>query len=172
MWNRELLPYRYLIKRDIPAVMSGHLAFPNVTGEIIPASLSGYFLNNILRERMGFEGIIITDDMRMAGAIAKAKDTPSACIQAIEAGNDLIMISHGTDIYERVWDRMYSKMENDPLFRSKVKKAVERILEIKLRYLRSENRVPLYPDRKEIEENIPSGEAEEYFLTRHADLLQ
>ncbi|MFO7849071.1 MAG: glycoside hydrolase family 3 N-terminal domain-containing protein, partial [Spirochaetia bacterium] len=67
LWDRELLPYRFLIKRDIPAIMSGHLSFPIIEKDI-PASLSPYFLEEVLRERMGFSGIVITDDMRMYGA--------------------------------------------------------------------------------------------------------
>ncbi len=164
LWNRELLPYRYLIKRGLPAVMSGHLAFPGITGKVIPASLSPFFLTGILRNKLGFKGIIITDDMRMAGATSLTKDIPEACMKAVEAGNDIILISHGTEIYDEVWDKMSNLMKTDPDFREKVRKAARKILTIKLKYLKGENRVPLYPDVKEIEENIPAPEAEDFFF--------
>ncbi len=164
LWNRELLPYRYLVKKELPAIMSGHLAFPEITGEIEPASLSHYFLTGLLREKMGFEGVIITDDMRMGGATSTTKDTPEACIEAIEAGNDIILISHGVDIYEEVWESMLNRMKEDPGFKEKVQQAVRRILTIKLKYLRGENRVPLYPDVHTIKESIPSPEAKDFFF--------
>ena len=62
--NRELVPYYYLIKENIPAVMSGHLSFPQIETTGAPASLSKYFLTDLLRNQLGFEGLIITDDGR------------------------------------------------------------------------------------------------------------
>lgn len=164
LWERELLPYRYLVKKDLPAIMSGHLAFPEITGEIKPASLSPYFLTGLLREKMGFEGIIITDDMRMGGATSAAHNTSQACIDAIEAGNDIILISHGVEIYEEVWNRMLHRMEEDSGFNKKVQQAVKRILTVKLKYLKGDDRVPLYPDIDAIKEGIPSQEAQEFFF--------
>ncbi|MCR5047209.1 MAG: glycoside hydrolase family 3 protein, partial [Treponema sp.] len=66
--KRELLPFKYLIKSDVPAIMSGHLSFPQLRPNGEPASLSEYFLTEILRKKMGFKGLIITDDMMMNGA--------------------------------------------------------------------------------------------------------
>ncbi len=165
MWNRELLPYRYLIKRDIPAIMSGHLAYPSVTGKVVPASLSPYFLTDLLKRKMGFKGIIITDDMRMAGAVSRTKNTAEACMDAIEAGNDLIMISHGSDIYEQVWNKLYSRMKTDSGFKDRIKDAVKRILYVKLKYLKGTDRVPLYPDTERIKKEIPSEEAKTFFFS-------
>ncbi len=164
LWIRELLPYRFLIKRDIPAIMSGHLSFPLITGNSKPASLSPYFLHTVLREKMGFKGIIITDDMRMSGAIIGTGDTPTSCLDALEAGNNMIMISHGTEMYKRVWDKLYYEIKHNPSFKQKIKASVKKILAVKLRYLTGSSSVPLYPDISAIEKDIPAQGAEKFFL--------
>ena len=57
--NRELTPYLYLIKEKVPAVMSGHLSFPLIETSGAPASLSHYFLTDLLRNQLGYEGLIM-----------------------------------------------------------------------------------------------------------------
>src|SRR5574344_2179479 len=61
--NRELVPFKYLIKAKIPAVMSGHLSFPQIESDGTPASLSRKMLTELLRGQLGYDGLIITDDM-------------------------------------------------------------------------------------------------------------
>ena len=70
--DRDLVPYRILIAEGIPAVMTGHLAFPRILGNLTPASLSPFFLQSVLRDRLGFKGMIITDDMEMDGVRSDA----------------------------------------------------------------------------------------------------
>ena len=67
--NRELVPYLYLIKEGVPALMSGHLSYPQIESSGAPASLSKYFLTDLLRGQLGYKGLIITDDMMMVGAM-------------------------------------------------------------------------------------------------------
>ena len=69
MWERELLPFRFLVREGIPAIMSGHLAFPDTEAGTAPASFSPWFLQDVLRGRMAFRGLIITDDLMMTGAL-------------------------------------------------------------------------------------------------------
>ncbi|MFO7848547.1 MAG: glycoside hydrolase family 3 protein, partial [Spirochaetia bacterium] len=163
LWDRELLPYRFLIKRDIPAIMSGHLSFPAIE-EDIPASLSSYFLDEVLRGRMGFSGIVITDDMRMYGATNTDEGTPDSCLRAFRAGNDMIMLSRDYEMYQRVWNLFYEKLQEEDEFREKLEKSVRRILKIKYDYLIRDNSVPLFPENLSLNEEIPSREASEFFF--------
>jgi len=164
IWERELLPYRYLIKRNIPAIMSGHLAFPQITGDKIAASESKYFLTELLRNKMGFNGIIITDDMVMTGALIGKKNLAEACYAAILAGNDIIMISRTITDYQNVWDYLFEKFQTNKNFRTIVINAVGRILKTKLNYLTREDAVSLYPDPVKINRNIPSINGSKFFL--------
>ena len=74
--------------------MSGHLAFPAIAGEDVPASLSPLFMDELLRDRLGFEGVVVTDDLEMAGAVQYAGSPAQAVVAAIAAGNDLALVSH------------------------------------------------------------------------------
>ncbi len=164
LWNRELLPYRFLIKRGIPAIMSGHISFPEITGNNIPASGSRYFLTEILRDQLGFKGIIITDDMVMEGAVTGSRGIEEACYSAIVAGNDIVMISRTTSTYQDIWDYLYKKLQKDETFRVIVTSSVKRILRTKLAYLKRDDAVALYPDIEKISNDIPNPAGGNFFL--------
>jgi len=135
--GRDLIPYRILVREGIPAIMTGHLAFPRITGDLTPASLSAFFLRDVLRGRLGFKGMVITDDMEMEGVLADGMDTPQACRSAIEAGNDMILISHTPATQERTWNALIAEARSRPAFRALLKEAVRRILLVKIRAFRT-----------------------------------
>ena len=164
LWERDLLPYRILVKNGVPAIMSSHLAFPDIVDQQTPASLSPFFLKDIIRDKLGFQGMVITDDMRMHGVLQNSNDIPEACLQAIEAGNDMIMISHDHQIHQEVWDRLYTELQKNSSFRQDLERSVERILRIKLEYLRGEEAAPLFPDQQELGPNfLVNGENDFFF---------
>jgi beta-N-acetylhexosaminidase len=164
LWGRELIPYRMLAKEKLPAVMSGHLAFPNTQAGDIPASLSSWFLNDILREKIGFQGIIITDDLMMNGATMSAGSLSKAAKQAITAGNDIILLSKTPLFFDSVWTLLLSSMKDEPEFKARVQDAARRVLEVKLTYLRGERVVPYIPDVEKLKENLPDPEGAAFFL--------
>ena len=65
LWKRDLLPYRMLIAEGLPAILSGHIGFPNITKDRKPASLSPFFAHDVIRKNLGFQGLLITDDLYM-----------------------------------------------------------------------------------------------------------
>ncbi|MDR2793891.1 MAG: glycoside hydrolase family 3 protein [Treponema sp.] len=164
LWSRELVPYRMLVKEKLPAVMSGHLAFPNTQAGNIPASLSSWFLNDILREKIGFQGLIITDDLMMNGATMSAGSLSKAAKQAIVAGNDIIMLSKTPLLFDPVWTLLLSSMKDEPEFKARVQDAARRVLEVKLTYLRGEKAVPYIPDVEKVKKNLPDPEGAVFFL--------
>jgi beta-N-acetylhexosaminidase len=87
---RELLPFKALVEAGVPAVMTAHILFPAVAGNL-PATLSPEILTGILRRQLGFSGVIVSDDLGMT-AIAPWFDAPEAAVQAIRAGCDLLCI--------------------------------------------------------------------------------
>jgi len=162
LWERDLLPYRFLIKEGIPVIMSGHLAFPEILGDKTPATLSTYFLNDVLRRRMGFDGMVITDDLEMYGVHQNRSDVPSVSLEALVAGNDMILLSHTPALQDMTWNRMVWLMQRDERLRARVEEAVRRVLKVKMRYLR--DGFPLLPDPAAVSRNIPSKEAEDFFF--------
>jgi beta-N-acetylhexosaminidase len=164
LWERELIPYRLLTKEGLAAIMSGHLAFPNTQAGLTPASLSSWFLQDLLRGKLGFQGIIITDDLMMNGATMSAGSLSQAAKEALLAGNDIIMLSKTPRLYDPVWTRLADAMEQEPHFRARVRDAARRVLAIKLTYLRGEQAIPWIPDLKKVASSLPDPEGTAFFL--------
>ena len=162
--TRELVPYYYLIKENVPAVMSGHLSFPQIEQSGVPASLSKYFLTDLLRNQLGYKGIIITDDMTMVGATSYAGSLSEAFRMALSAGNDIILSSTTARLNETLWTKNLELMSSDSTFRERVKDAAYRVIKAKLEYFKSRNAAPLYPDPATIDNYIPDREGEKFFL--------
>lgn len=161
--ERELVPFEYLIEKNIPAIMSGHLSFPLILESGEPASLSSFFLTDLLRKKMGFTGLIITDDMMMNGATTYTGALSEAFYLAIEAGNDILISSTTAKWEEPLWRHNVERLYNDEVFKNKVKEAAERVILTKLRYFNGENPAPLNPNLDEVLKNVPAPNAADFF---------
>ncbi|MCQ2593339.1 MAG: glycoside hydrolase family 3 protein [Treponema sp.] len=164
--NREIVPYLYLIKENVPAVMSGHLSYPQIEPSGAPASLSKYFLTELLRNQLGYEGLIITDDMMMTGATSYAGSLSNAFKLAIEAGNDIILSSTTARLNEALWKKNLELMSVDEKFYQQVKNSAYRVIKTKLDYYKNNvsTPAPLYPDPDDLAQSIPDKEGEKFFL--------
>lgn len=145
LWNRELVPYRMLAAEGIPGIMSGHLAFPKIVGSKQPASLSSHLIQDVLRGRMGYDGLVITDDLMMTGA-ASTGGLAETCELAIRAGNDILMLSRTLGFDEDAWTRLVWLYQSDKSFRARVDESVRRVLRTKLRWLLPLGRNGVQPD--------------------------
>lgn len=172
VWERDLLPYRMMIPEGLPAVLSGHLSFPNISGSLRPASLNPYFKEEILRKQLDFQGIVITDDLYMGGAIeygeSQGWDMPRIVLEALKAGNDMVMLSKTPEINDAIWNLVYETYLKDDQFRRRIQEAVRRILEIKLQYLKPEWRVPLEVNAENVYEQMASDSGRNFFQEQAA----
>jgi len=164
LWDRELLPYRMMVLQGLPAVMSGHLAFPLTDAGQTPATLSSWFLRDVLRERIGFKGIVVTDDLLMMGIISYMRTKPRAAKQAIIAGNDVIMYSDTPVLNDEIWTYLLESMRTEEDFNRIVRESARRVLETKLTYLRGEKSVPYIPDQAKLARELPDPEGKAFFL--------
>lgn len=166
MTERELIPFQSLIDAKVPAIMSGHLSFPQVLGNGEPATFSKYLLDGILRKKMGFTGLIITDDIMMNGATEYAGSVSNAVRLAIEAGNDIIESSTTPNFSDALWVNTLERMRRSPDFRARVSDAARRVILAKLAYFKSDETVPIYPDLGKIDERIPDRDGQDFFLSQ------
>ena len=164
LWRRELVPYRFLIKEGLPAIMTGHLAFPNILDDTMPSSVSAFFQQEILREKLGFMGITITDDMEMAGVLIGNDSISIACYRALESGNDMILISHTPSLQKKTWEYLLTQIRQNPLFKQKIIDSVRRILTLKIQTFKGKNAFPILPDVKQIHNQVPHEEATLFFF--------
>lgn len=124
----DLIPFMDAIKNDVPVIMVGHISVPNVTKEELPASLSHKMISDILRKELDFDGLVITDALNM-GAIVEKYGSAEACVMALEAGSDMLLMPADfkaayEGVLKAVWDGRISEDALDD--------AVLRILEVKL----------------------------------------
>lgn len=89
--ENELIPFAAARDEGVDLVMVSHISVPAVLGDNTPCTLSRYMVTGVLREEMGYKGLIITDAMNM-GAITKAYDNDQAVVDAVSAGADLILM--------------------------------------------------------------------------------
>jgi len=96
----ELLPFQAAVAEGVEAIMVSHLLYPALDPDR-PASLSEAVMKGLLREKMGFEGLILSDDLQM-GAITKELDPKEAALAALEAGADRVLICQGLEPFRRL----------------------------------------------------------------------
>jgi len=172
LWNRDLVPYRFMVREGLPAILSGHLSFPTITGNGRPASLSPYFKKDVLRDRLRFDGIVITDDLYMGGAREYGAEAgltfPELCLEALRAGNDMILLSQTPELNDTIWARVYAEYQEDEAFRRQIRSSVLRILETKIEYLKGPNAVPLEPNPEQVRTLIPDSEGNGFFRDQAA----
>ncbi|UER68035.1 glycoside hydrolase family 3 protein [Borrelia sp. BU AG58] len=162
--ENELLPYKVLIQENIPVIMSGHLAYPMLTdGEAIPASSSIKILKKILREKLKYNNLIITDDLLMNAVTHKDESIYDTIERIIRTDTDVLLISLNENLQENAYNRLLALMQKDNEIRENIIRSNKRILRIKLQYLKErKNKVEIYPNYKKAQE-IPTREAKRFF---------
>ena len=164
LFSRELIPFMSLIESGVPAIMTGHISFPKIVPNGEPASLSKTFVTGVLREKLGYEGLVITDDIMMNGAWKFAGVVSNVVKLAIEAGNDIVISSSTAGLNDALWRNNLQLMSTDENFYNQVRKAAHRVVKSKLDYFKGENPVPLYPDASKVDSSIPAPGYEEFFF--------
>jgi beta-N-acetylhexosaminidase len=114
LWCDDLLPYRDL-RDDLPMIMVNHAAYPNTPSKNRPASVSPYWIATVLRKRIGYKGIIFSDDLEMGG-ILKFMPIEEASIAAFRAGMDLLEICHSPELILRTYDALIAEAERSTSF--------------------------------------------------------
>jgi beta-N-acetylhexosaminidase len=129
LWLEDLLPYRMLGAR-LPMVMISHAAYPLVTTDETPASLSKLWITKILRGRIGFRNLIVSDDLEMGGVLSAAP-IGQAAVEFLRAGGDLCLICHHEDYIAETYDELVETAERDSRFAKRVAESVRRVLAFK-----------------------------------------
>jgi beta-N-acetylhexosaminidase len=112
----DLVPYREL-RDELPMIMVNHASYPDTPGKNCPASASSYWIATVLRKRLGYRGIIFSDDLEMGG-ILKYLPIEAAAIAAIRAGMDLLEICHSPELILRAYEALIAEAERSAAFRA------------------------------------------------------
>ncbi|MGI9048843.1 MAG: glycoside hydrolase family 3 N-terminal domain-containing protein [Rubrobacteraceae bacterium] len=129
--SHDLPPFRAAVQAGVPMVMVGHLLYPAIDPDH-PASLSPAAIK-ILRKNLGFDGIVVTDDLAMKGANGGGPPARAA-VAAVEAGADMLVISSPPQQQADAYDAVLAAVESGKVSREQVRRSVERIMKVKKDY--------------------------------------
>ena len=138
LWETDLFPYREIFKAAEPhAVMIAHAAFPHSNlqeidqnGKLLPSSLSFNFTTKLLRQKLGFRGIAVTDDLEM-GAILKNYGIGEACTRAVLAGADMLAICAGAENIRQGFAAVAAAVRSGEISEARIDESLTRIAEVK-----------------------------------------
>jgi len=132
----DFLPFQTIVKNNNPdnyMILVSHLKY-TALDEKNPASLSPKIITNILRNKMGYKGIIITDDMEM-GAVSKHYSFRELGVKAVQAGADIVMVCHEYPHEEDVYMGLVDAVKNGEISQNRIDESVKRIIKVKLQHL-------------------------------------
>jgi len=131
----ELVPFRSGFDAGAESVMLAHISFPALTQqELMPATLSPAIVKGLLREKLGFYGVILSDCMEM-NAISDTHGTERAAVLALQAGIDLVLVSHHYKQQRGSIEALQAAIQAQELPPQAVQQAAERVLRLKAGYL-------------------------------------
>lgn len=139
LWAEDLLPYR-MLRAQLPMVMISHAAYPLVTKEQTPASLSKVWITDILQKRLGYHSLIVSDDLEMSGVLSAAP-VGRAAVDFVRAGGDLCLICHREDYIAQAHDDLVEMTERDSKFANRAAESVRRVLAFKRKSTKTLRRV-------------------------------
>ncbi len=127
LYNTDLQPFITAINNNVSMIMIGHSSYPKITGDDLPASLSSRIINDILRTKLGYDGVVIIDAVNM-GALASNYSEKYIYTTAINAGVDIFIMPNGS---KRVIDLIENEVNNGNISEETINKSVSRILKLK-----------------------------------------
>ncbi|HST50876.1 MAG TPA: glycoside hydrolase family 3 N-terminal domain-containing protein [Pyrinomonadaceae bacterium] len=137
---QDLAPYIELFQREdnmVRAVMVSHGGFPNIDihrglagGRLVPASINPSIVTDLLRDELGYKGLVVTDDLEM-GAIAKHCEIEEAALRAVLAGEDMLLVCANPLIIRRAYDALLKAAREGALTSERIEASLRRIATFK-----------------------------------------
>lgn len=132
----DIIPFKTIIDENKPNdyfILVSHLKYPALDEEY-PASLSSKIMTDLLRNELGYKGIIITDDMEM-GAVANHNDFRSIGVNAVKAGADIVLVCHEYQHQQEVYLGLLDAVNSGEISQERIDESVKRIIKVKLLHL-------------------------------------
>lgn len=129
--ENDMVPFQAGISQGAEIIMAAHVSAPAVTGDQTPASLSQVLLTEVLRGRLGFDGVVITDALNM-GAIAEHYQSDVAAVMAVQAGADMLLMPED---FQVAYDGVLKAVAEGAISRERIDQSVLRILKLKFERL-------------------------------------
>ncbi len=124
----ELVPFAHAIENGAEFIMAAHISVPNITNDDTPTSLSKTMITDVLREQMGYDGIVVTDAMNM-GAVTEQYTSAQAAVKALQAGTDIILMPEN---FQEAYQGVLDAVKSGELTEQQIDTAVTRIVKVKV----------------------------------------
>lgn len=147
LWSEDIKPFQQAVYQKVPAMMTAHVRVPVV--DQLPASMSSRFLSRILRESVGFDGVIITDDLEMKGVQEEKFSSGDLALQALIAGSDMLLIVWSKRDQKNIVERIEKAIKSGEWSEAELDKKVNRILTMKSSWIQNK------AWKKNNESNVP-----------------
>jgi beta-N-acetylhexosaminidase len=131
VWEQDLVPYREL-RKSFPFVMVGHVSYPRVTRGDSPASLSKRWITGVLREKIGYKGLVISDDLDMGGVL-NSVPIETAAVETLRAGSDMFLVCQKEENVWRAFEAVLTRAERDKPFAASIASKAKRVIASKAR---------------------------------------
>jgi beta-N-acetylhexosaminidase len=129
---RQLEPFSRAIQGGLDGLMTAHVAVPSLTHSSLPATLSPQILTGLLRQKLGFDGLVLTDELEME-AIAKSYGVGPAAVSAIKAGADMVLIPWTPEKKLEVYQALLASGRSGDISAARLDDAVRHILTAKVK---------------------------------------
>src|SRR6476661_4471221 len=140
LWAADLYPYRTM-RRELPMILIGHANYPAVTHDQSPASLSRKWITDVLRKKIGYRGLVVSDDLEMGGVL-KAAPIEQAAVEHVRAGGDLCLICHIEEYVTRSYEAFIKEAESNRKFARRVRESAAHVLAFKKKSPELKRRAP------------------------------
>jgi beta-N-acetylhexosaminidase len=140
IWAEDLYPYRTL-RRELPMVLIGHANYPAITHDQSPASLSKKWITDVLRKKIGYRGLVVSDDLEMGGVL-KAAPIEQAAVEHIRAGGDLCLVCHIEEYITRSYEALIKEAESNRKFAQRVSDSAALVMAFKKKSSALKRRLP------------------------------
>ncbi len=133
--GRDLVPFMDAVNRRVEMLMTAHVLYPALD-PVLPATLSPLIIDGLLRERMSYNGVVITDDLDM-GAVAKHHPSDECALKAFSAGADILLICNHPEKAFSARDRIFKAIQAGEVPEDRLRQSLQRIADLKGRYAAS-----------------------------------
>jgi beta-N-acetylhexosaminidase len=128
----QMEPFRAVIQDGLDGLMTAHVAVPGLTGDDVPATVHPQVLGGLLRQRLGFDGLVLTDELEM-DAIDRRYGVGRAAVMAVKAGADMVLVPWRAEKKTEVYEALRAAAWSGELPQARLDEAVRRILTAKVR---------------------------------------
>lgn len=130
IWQHELYPFSLAVDAGVASIMTAHISVPAIDESGLPATLSYPILTQILREKMHYDGLIMTDSLGMAG-VSEGRGQAKAAVESIKAGADIVLSTSPMNAHTQIFHALIDAVHNGYIAQEQVDSSVLRILRAK-----------------------------------------